>query len=823
MGRSAALKTYREKRDFARTTEPKGKAARKLRGNRFVIQKHAARRLHFDFRLELDGVLKSWAVTRGPSLDPADKRLAVRVEDHPVEYGNFEGTIPKGEYGGGTVMLWDEGRWHPQDDPHDGLKKGLLKFELDGKRLKGGFALVRLPKRGKETRENWLLVKERDRYADPKIDPVKEWTTSVATGRDFSQIAAGNPDPPARQSARAKGRPPQFVAPELATLVTTPPAGDHWLHEIKYDGYRALAAIGGGRVRIFTRSGQDWTAKFAGVARALQDLDVTSVLLDGEIVVLDEKGRSSFARLQHGLKGGKVPLTYFVFDLLELDGKSLRKEPLVRRKEMLHKLLKSPPDGIRYSDDVVGRGAEVFAKACRLGLEGIVSKRADSPYVSRRTKSWLKIKCEGNDEFVIGGYRRSTKKGRAFASLLLGEYIGKDLHYRGRVGTGFDEQDLETLGRRLSKLQRKTSPFVDAPHEIARDARWVEPRLVAQIAYAERTREDRLRHPSFLGLRGDKPARSVQSQPVSDMANDDSSDPDLAGVALTSPGKVLFAEAGVTKAELAQYLLSVSDRMLPHLADRPLSLVRCPEGTDNECFFQKHTAKGMPRALHAIPVTESDGEVAKYLMIDSPSGLVAAAQVGALELHIWGAHADSIEHPDRVVFDLDPDGDVTFADVRTAARDVRKLLETANLQSFALVTGGKGIHVVLPLDASQGWDEVKAFAKGVATKLAETEPQRFTATMSKARRKGRIFIDWLRNERGATAIAPYSPRARGIASVATPVSWSELGRVAHADAFTIPEVKRRVAQLKSDPWKGYFALRQRLSADVLRFFAPGKR
>jgi bifunctional non-homologous end joining protein LigD len=307
------------------------------------------------------------------------------------------------------------------------------------------------------------------------------------------------------------------------------------------------------------------------------------------------------------------------------------------------------------------------------------------------------------------------------------------------------------------------------------------------------------------------------------MANDDSSDPDFTGVALTSPGKVLFAEAGVTKAELAEYLLSVSDRVLPHLADRPLSLVRCPEGTDNECFFQKHTAKGMPRALHEIPVTESDGEVAKYLMIDSPSGLVAAAQVGALELHIWGAHADSIEHPDRVVFDLDPDGDVTFADVREAARDVRKLLEAANLQSFALVTGGKGIHVVLPLDASQGWDEVKAFAKGVATRLAETEPQRFTATMSKARRKGRIFIDWLRNERGATAIAPYSPRARGIASVATPVSWTELGRVAHADAFTIPEVKRRVAQLKSDPWKGYFALRQRLSADVLRFFAPGKR
>ncbi len=824
MRRTAALKSYQEKRDFARTREPEGKVrrtpARSSRGDRFVIQKHDARRLHFDFRLELDGVLKSWAVTRGPSLNPADKRLAVRVEDHPIDYGSFEGTIPKGQYGGGTVMLWDEGRWRPQGDPHEGLEKGLLKFDLEGKRLKGGFALVRLPRKGKETRENWLLVKERDRYAEPDTDPVKEWTTSVATGRNLSQIAAGDPDPPGR--SRAKGRPPQFIAPELATLVTTPPAGDAWLHEIKYDGYRAIAAVGGGRVRIFTRSGQDWTRKFESVAQALQTLAVKSALLDGEIVVLDADGRSSFAALQHGLKEGKVPLTYVVFDLLELDGKDLRKEPLLRRKQALRKLLDIPPAGIRYSDDVVGHGAEVLAKACRLGLEGIVSKRADSAYQSRRTKSWLKTKCSGNDEFVIGGYRRSDKKGRPFASLLLGEYVGKDLHYRGRVGTGFDEKGLSELGARLAKLERKTSPFVDVPHEIDRDARWVEPRLVAQIAYTERTREGRLRHPSFLGLRGDKPARSVQSQAVAEMANNEASDPDMAGVRLTSPGKVLFAEAGITKAELARYLLSVADRMLPHVSGRPLSLVRCPEGTGEECFFQKHTAKGMPRALHAVPIKESDGKTAKYLMIDSPAGLVAAAQIGALELHIWGAHAASVEHPDRLVFDLDPDSGVTFAEVREAARDVRKLLEAANLQSFPLVTGGKGIHVVVPLDARQGWDEVKLFAKGMAAKLAETEPQRFTATMSKAKRKGRIFIDWLRNERGATAIAPYSPRAHANASVATPVSWRELDRVEHANAFTIPLVLRRLKQQKSDPWKGYFELRQRLSAEAMRFFTPGK-
>ena len=821
MARSAALKTYREKRNFARTAEPEGRRGDKgARSHRFVIQKHDARRLHFDFRLELDGVLKSWAVTRGPSLNPADKRLAVRTEDHPVEYGSFEGTIPKGQYGGGTVMLWDEGTWRPQDDPHEGLRKGMLKFELDGKRLKGGFALVRLREDAKGSRENWLLVKERDHYAEADSDPLQRWTTSVSTGRDLSQIAAGDPEPPARTKARL----PEFVAPQLATLVTAPPAGDAWLHEIKYDGYRAIAAVGGGQVRIFTRSGQNWTRKFARIAAALETLDARSALLDGEIVALDEEGRSRFGRLQQGLEDGTVPLVYFVFDLLALDGRDLRKEPLEQRKALLQKLLKSPPKGVRYSDHVIGHGEEVLAKVCALGLEGIVSKRADSPYLSRRTKSWLKIKCSGNDEFVIGGYRRSTKKDRAFASLLLGEYVGKDFHYRGRVGTGFDEKALREIGARLAKLSRKTSPFVDAPPEIGRDACWVEPRLVAQIAYTETTRDGRLRHPSFLGLRGDKPAKAVQSQ-AAEMASKKNSDPDLAGVKLTSPDKVLFPEAGITKVELAEYLMAVADRMLPHVSGRPLSLVRCPEGADKECFFQKHTAKGMPRALKSISIKESDGGVAKYLMIDDLAGLVSTAQIGALELHVWGALADAIERPNRLVFDLDPDSGLTFADVRAAARDVRNVLGAAGLDSFPLVTGGKGIHVVVPLNASQGWDVVKAFAKGVATKLAETEPGRFTATMSKAKRKGRIFIDWLRNERGATAIAPYSPRAKGSASVAVPVTWSELQRIEAANSFTIPDVTRRVAQSKTDPWTGYFKLRQHIKADAMRFFAPdaGKR
>ena len=556
---------------------------------------------------------------------------------------------------------------------------------------------------------------------------------------------------------------------------------------------------------------------------------MSSALLDGEIVALDDRGISSFQRLQNALKNGSNPLTYFVFDLLELDGRDLRKEPLTRRKERLHKLLDKAPAGIRYSDHVVGGGEKVLAEACRRGLEGIVSKRATGAYLSKRTGGWLKSKCTGNEEFVIGGYRLSTKKGRPFASLLLGEYEGKELMYRGRVGTGFDADNMRDLGEKLERLARKTCPFADADREISRDARWVEPRLVAQVAFTERTSDGRLRHPSFLGLRGDKPAREVRAQPVADteaadtagavMARDNTGNVTLDGVKLTHPERVLFAQAGITKEQLAGYLLAVSDRMLPHVKGRPLSLVRCPDGADGECFFQKHTMKGAPPALKSVPVKEGDGEVAQYLMIGDKAGLVAAAQMGGLEIHIWGSRWKTLERPDRMVFDLDPDPSVPFAQVREAARDVRKLLEAAELESFALVTGGKGIHVVVPLDGRQEWDEVKAFAKGVAAKLAGNEPDRFTATMAKAKRKGRIFIDWLRNERGATAIAPYSPRAKPNASVALPVAWKDLGRVDSADAFTIATVLQRLQRNASDPWDGYFAVRQRISRDALRFFA----
>ncbi|MBI1649607.1 DNA ligase D [Hyphomicrobium sulfonivorans] len=677
--------------------------------------------------------------------------------------------------------------------------------------------------------------------------------------------AAKASERPSRSTAVKKNHaaPPQFISPQLATLVTAPPEGEEWVHEIKYDGYRAVAAIGGETCHIYTRSGQDWTHKFQSIATALLSLRVSSALLDGEIVALDPEGRSRFQLLQNGLRQSHAPLTYYVFDLLELDGKDLRAEPLRERKEILRKLLKGAPDAIRYSADIAGHGQDVLSECCRLGLEGIISKRADKPYVSARSMGWLKSKCLGNDEFVIGGYRVSDKKGRPFASLLLGEFVDGELHYRGRVGTGFDTAMLDQLGAKLHRLERKTSPFVDAPREVLRDARWVKPELVAQIAFTERTADGILRHPAFLGLRGDKPAREVQTPmarsatqaavkktpatkapakkdpptkrppqkapgrkttpikaPRKSSVKDapESTDGSIAGVKLTHPQRVLFPDEGITKLDLAAYFFAASGRMLPFVQERPLSIVRCPEGVADQCFFQKHTKKGLPGALKSVPVTESDGTTAQYLMLDDAAGLVAVAQIGGIEIHPWGATADDLEHAERLIFDLDPDPSVPFSAVAEAAIDIRKLLQTAGLTSFALLTGGKGVHVIAPLDQSQDWETVKGFARGFATKLADSEPQRFTATMSKAKRRGRIFIDWLRNERGATAIAPYSPRARATASVAAPVTWSELLKIDAANAFSIPTMLQRL-QKNSDPWAKYTTTRQHISEQALSFFA----
>jgi bifunctional non-homologous end joining protein LigD len=717
-----------------------------------------------------------------------------------------------------------------------GLEKGQLKFELHGERLKGGFSLVRPRSREKEKRENWLLVKERDERADHSSDPIQKWTKSVATGRTFEEIAAGDdvwsskkggssavPQPP-RPKRRLPAQTltmPRFRPPQLATLATTPPSGSEWLHEIKFDGYRVLAAMAGGSARLYTRTGLDWTGKFRGVAEAVAQLPARGALIDGEVVALDENGRSDFGRLQRALDGGGETLRYYAFDLLELDGEDLSGLPLIERKRRLGALLSDAPDVILYSDHIIGDGREILEQTCRMGLEGIVSKRADKPYVSRRTPRWIKSKCSGRDEFVIGGWRPSTKKERPFSSLLLGEFEDGKLRYRGRVGTGFDEARLAEIARRLRPLARTTSPFADAPREAARDAKWVEPRLVAEIAYAERTADGYLRHPSFFGLREDKPASQVKApEAMNNDAAPKREEPATSSPAtrLTHPDKLLFPGAGVTKAELAAYWRRVAPLALPHIRGRPLSLVRCPEGSGQGCFFQRHHTRGMPPALMPAPLRDSEGQIEEFLKIEDVAGLEAAAQIGALELHIWGSRASAVETPDRLVFDLDPDPSVPFAEVKRAARDFRAVLDAAALETFPLLTGGKGIHVVAPLIPRLSWGELKSFARGVAMRLARDDPGRFTAKMTKARRKGKVYIDYLRNERGASAIAPYSPRARETPSVATPVSWTELSRIERADAYAMDTILRRLSSLRGDAWAGYFDLRQEISPAALRMF-----
>lgn len=880
---AGSLTKYRSMRDFKGSPEPRGKV-KKTKGHMFIVQKHDATRLHYDFRLELDGVLKSWAVTRGPSLNPADKRLAVEVEDHPVEYGGFEGVIPSG-YGAGTVMLWDRGEWAPQGDPHRMLKAGNFKFALFGERLKGGFALVRMkPRPGeKPGRNNWLLIKERDDWAKDEIDATEEWTTSVKTKRSLKTIEAEGEDykkgkmyspdtalpdrkKPAKKAARksvkalamrrpanrdpanlkkgaAKTSPakkpdrhrgpravPRFVAPQLARLADAPPQGEGWLHEIKFDGYRIIAVIRRGKATLWTRNQKDWTHKYVRIAEALEALGLTDAVLDGELVALNDKGEAAFSKMQAAGEDPSIRLEYNLFDLINLEGEDVSELPLVERKAMLKDLLASPPDTIRFSDHIRTEGDQVLASACSMKLEGVISKRAEAPYTSGRGNDWIKSKCIGNDEFVIGGYRKSDKAGRPFSSLLLGEYAGGRLIYRGRVGTGFDDRTFATLKKKFASRARQASPFEQEPAEARHDAVWLKPDLVAQIAYLEQTPDGHLRHPSYLGLREDKAAAEVKvAKPASKQAKapararakasrEDGAAP--MGVRLTSPDKVLWPGTELTKLDLARYYAEHADQILPHVKDRPLSIVRCPDGAEGECFFQKHSNPSTPEDIETVGIREKNGSTGQYLVVRTKKALISTAQIGALELHVWGCRADDIEAPERIVFDLDPDEGLAFADVRRAAIEVRDVLDSLGLASFAMLTGGKGIHVIAPIARRNSWDEVKTFSHDLANRLADSAPDRYVANMSKKKRKGRIFIDYLRNERGSTAIAPFSPRRRDGATVATPVSWDELPRMTSAGAFTIETLDKRLGSLKADPWKGYAqAARQTLSAARLRAVA----
>ncbi|SLN65316.1 Putative DNA ligase-like protein/MT0965 [Roseivivax jejudonensis] len=803
---SDRLKDYNARRDFTKTSEPRGRAGPKKTESRwFSVQKHDASSLHYDLRLEHDGVLLSWAIPKGPSPRVGDKRLAQRTEDHPLDYGDFEGTIPEKEYGGGTVMLWDRGSWTPRADVEDMLADGNLKMDIAGERMRGGWALVRFKKGGDDA---WLLIKEKDAYAEGEEDALTgRFGTSVATGRDFEEIA---------QKAKAKrmkeARPnrsrkaPKFRKPQLATLVEDAPEGNGWVHETKFDGYRALAAIGKGGVTLWTRGGKDWTEKFAALEGAFDPLPCDSALLDGEVMAAKVRG-SAFSSLQRALSNGG-DLVFFCFDLLEIDGEDLTKEAQSDRRARLEELFRGVPgDGhLRLTDQVRGNGAEVFRQACKSGAEGIVSKKIDAPYRDTRTKAWRKVKCVNRQEFVVGGFTRSDKD-RPFASLLVGETAEGGLRYRGRVGTGYSEEDLAGLSKGFRT--RKTSPFADVPDAIAREAVWVTPDTVIEVEFTEFTDSGQIRHGAYQGTRTDKPASEVGPE----RPDDADATTTIAGIHISSADREVFPDSGCTKSDVARHYERVGDRLVEIAGDRPLSLLRAPKGIDGDTFFQKHAGKGFPDAIKEIEIEESDGETASYMYATQPEAFVAAAQMGTLEFHMWGSRIDRLERPDRLVFDLDPDEGLGWEDVRSAAIDLRDRLEELGLASGVMVTGGKGVHVWLPLRRDHGWEPVKTFAKTVAHVLAEAEPKRFTATMSKQKRKGRIFVDWLRNERGATAVVPYSVRARPGAPVAVPVTWDELGTLDGPDGFDMGAVRERLTD--PCPYLDAASDLQRLTSDVV--------
>jgi bifunctional non-homologous end joining protein LigD len=811
------LAPYNAKRDFQKTAEPAGRIGTGP-GHIFMVQKHAATRLHYDLRLELDGVLKSWAVTRGPSPDPDDKRLAVRTEDHPLDYATFEGTIPKGEYGGGTVMLWDQGSWEPiaGKDPRKTIEEGHLHFILHGERMKGEWLLVRMKPRAGEKHENWLLRKVADEYAAGSGDLVDREITSIATGRTMAEIASGKAasaktaSSPRRRGSinsaagsmdsRLRGNDkegkkgsalPAFHPPQLATLIDHVPTGAGWLHEVKYDGYRALIAVAGGEAKAYTRTGLDWSDRFARVVAAAASIP-GSALVDGEVIALDAKGHPSFQALQSALKEGGE-LSYFAFDLLEQDGEDIASLPNRERKERLAALLKDVPAPIHYADHLVGNGEKLYKQLCAEGLEGIVSKRADAPYRGRRTQSWLKIKCINRQEFVIVGWTESDK-GRGFRSLLLGLNDEEGLRYAGKVGTGFDMARIENLLARLKPLETGKPP-VKAPRAVTKGAHWVNPQLVAEIAFTEFTSDGVLRHPSFVGLREDKPATEVVKEKPR-------KGPELP-VRISNPDRVVFPESNITKGELAAYYAALADPMLEWLADRPVSLVRCPQGRAKHCFFQKHDAGSFGEHVHHVPIREKDGSVQPYLYVKDAMGLLTCVQMGTIEFHGWGSKIDEVEHPDRLVFDLDPDEGLDFGAVKRAALQLREILSEMGLVSFPLLSGGKGIHVVVPLDASKDWVAVKDFASRFSKALAQAHPDRFTANMKKVERKGRIFLDWLRNQRGATAILPYSVRARARATVAAPVTWAEVETSDSGGRYTIADADELLARAGSKALKGW--------------------
>jgi bifunctional non-homologous end joining protein LigD len=946
-----ALAPYRQKRNFGITPEPRGATAKRGEALSFVIQKHAARSLHYDFRLELDGTLKSWAVPKGPSLDPSQKRMAVHVEDHPLAYGSFEGTIPANQYGAGDVIVWDRGTWHPEGDPSAGYRAGKLKFRLDGEKLKGTWMLIRMHGRESDRQEPWLLIKERDATARPAAEysvvdalpnsvlsqravveapkgkarstsesnpsaaqagsksatatatatatakgakaaagskgeaaKAKSTTTRAASktaakparkrSRDASSTATtddtARPAPTKAGAARTKAKPPPTapslpagavrsalpatLEPELATLVKEVPANGDWSYEIKFDGYRVLARIENGEVRLLTRNGNDWTAKLRGIADAIGRLGLDATWLDGEIVVLGAHGASDFAALQNAFDGGGATIRYFVFDLPFHAGHDLRRVPLGERRALLGALLADADGVVRFSQDFESDPDEILRNACRLHLEGVIGKRIDSAYVGGRTRDWIKLKCTLRQEFVIAGYTEPQGSRTGLGALLLGIHDERGrLRYAGNVGTGFDVKTLGALRKELSKLETAQAPFADK----ARTGRatWVEPKLVAEISFSEWTRDGKVRHAVFHGLRSDKPPQAItrevaaptpggklpeqpatpndaapaepapaskparpasaRARPAATAASKAQADPPPtpalpASVRVTHPDRVIDPKSGHTKRDLVDYYLHAARRIQPHLQGRPVALVRAPAGVEGHHFFQKHSGSLHIDDLVELPEALDPGHP-PLIEIDSFTALISAAQMNVVEFHTWNAMSRAIEKPDRMTFDLDPGEGVGWAAMVEAARLTRSLLDAIGLVAFVKTSGGKGLHVVVPLAPREGWDDVKDFSREVVERLAELAPDKLVAKSGPKNRVGRIFVDYLRNGRGATTAAAYSARARAGLGVSVPCDWDELDALRGGDHWTIANAHERL-EAAADPWADYASCRQALGA-----------
>lgn len=804
------LGKYYSKRDFKKTAEPRG-TVKKSKGNlSYVIQKHHARRLHYDFRLEFEGVLKSWAVPKGPSLNPKDKRLAVETEDHPIDYAGFEGDIPKGEYGGGHVIVWDNGEWTPLGDIKAGLKKGHIDFELNGQKLSGRWSLVRL-KKTEKGKNNWLLIKKQDEAASEDFDIVEEMPDSVLASPPKAATAPSTQLKKTKSKKSKLASPPRFVEPQLARLVESVPQGKEWLHEMKFDGYRTQCRIDGNKVQFFTRNGLDWSGKYKSLKSEIQKLPTQNALLDGEIVWIDDRGHASFQGLQNAISEGHYDrVLYYVFDILHYNGEDVRVLPLEDRKKILETLLKrvGKRSKILYSQHWKGTtGREMLAKSCALQLEGVVSKDATQPYRSGRSDLWRKTKCSLRQEFVIGGFTDSPKASRAIGALLMGFYDeNHHLRYAGKVGTGFTESTLADLVKKLKPLKIKESPF-DINSPTGRLAHWVKPQLIGEVEFKAWTGDKVIRHGSFQGLRTDKDTKDVQRDVAVKTPGK------VQGVRISHPERISYPASGTRKWDVVDYYDAVSDLMLPFLKDRPMSLLRCQELAGENCFFQKHAEGRNLIGLGNKPVHYKDKKDTA-IVIENRRDIIEAVQAGTIEFHGWQAKFSKITKPDLIVFDLDPESLKLWSRVVDTAHEIRDMLQQLGLESFVKVTGGKGLHVQVPIVPNYEWDDIKAFSKSLMKVLENREPKNYTTNMIKARRKNRIFLDYLRNGYGATAVIPYSVRAREEPAVALPIAWSQLKDSLRPNQFLIPEVPKLIKNRK-DPWAGYFKLKQWIPTALL--------